>query len=105
MTYALHKDPAVCSIVHRTCGQLYIGVCVCLCDAASASACNLCLLEDWDSELGVQNFPRKPVKKALRVERTLVCVLQRQCDGETQYLLTQRPNKGTTLLLNLQLHL
>ncbi|KAG7332792.1 hypothetical protein KOW79_004626 [Hemibagrus wyckioides] len=63
-------------------------------NCTSASTCNLCLLEDWDSELGVQNFPRKPVKKAPRVERTLVCVLQRQCDGETQYLLTQRPSKG-----------
>ncbi|XP_034162241.2 adenine DNA glycosylase isoform X2 [Pangasianodon hypophthalmus] len=62
----------------------------------SAGGCNLCLSEDWDSELGVQNFPRKPVKKAPRVERTLVCVLRRQCDGdgEIQYLLTQRPSKG-----------
>ncbi|KAI5610420.1 adenine DNA glycosylase, partial [Silurus asotus] len=59
----------------------------------SPLGCNLCLSEDWDSELGVQNFPRKPVKKAPRVEQTLVCVLQRQSDtdGETQYLLTQRP--------------
>ncbi|MCI4380509.1 hypothetical protein PGIGA_G00240750 [Pangasianodon gigas] len=63
----------------------------------SAGGCNLCLSEDWDSELGVQNFPCKPVKKkAPRVEQTLVCVLQRQCDGdgEIQYLLTQRPSKG-----------
>ncbi|KAB5567099.1 hypothetical protein PHYPO_G00228860 [Pangasianodon hypophthalmus] len=64
----------------------------------SAGGCNLCLSEDWDTELGVQNFPRKPVKKAPRVERTLVCVLRRQRDGdgdgEIQYLLTQRPSKG-----------
>ncbi|XP_053360916.1 adenine DNA glycosylase isoform X2 [Clarias gariepinus] len=65
-------------------------------NCTSAGGCNLCLSEDWDTELGVQNFPRKPVKKAPRVERTLVCVLRRQrdADGETLYLLTQRPSKG-----------
>ncbi|KAK3566292.1 hypothetical protein QTP86_031030 [Hemibagrus guttatus] len=63
-------------------------------NCTSTGACNLCLSEDWDSELGVQNFPRKPVKKAPRVERTLVCVLRQQCDRKTQYLLTQRPTKG-----------
>lgn len=66
-------------------------------NCTSAGGCNLCLSEDWDGELGVQNFPRKPAKKAPRVERTLVCVLRRQCgrdDGEIQYLLTQRPGKG-----------
>lgn len=71
-----------------------------MCDAASAGVCTLCLSEDWDAELGVQNFPRKALKKVPRVERTLVCVLRRQCDsdsdGEVQYLLTQRPSKGTT---------
>ncbi|KAF5881004.1 adenine DNA glycosylase-like, partial [Clarias magur] len=61
-------------------------------DCTSAGGCNLCLTEAWDPELGVQNFPRKPVKKAPRVERTLVCVLRR--DGEPRYLLTQRPSKG-----------
>ncbi|XP_047655834.1 adenine DNA glycosylase isoform X1 [Tachysurus fulvidraco] len=65
-------------------------------NCASTGACNLCLSEDWNSEIGVQNFPRKPVKKAPRVERTLVCVLRQRCggDGETRYLLTQRPSKG-----------
>ncbi|KAL7828997.1 hypothetical protein SRHO_G00326310 [Serrasalmus rhombeus] len=58
-------------------------------------SCNLCLSEGWDGELGVQNYPRKPVKKAPRVERTLTCVLQRQSDqGNVEYLLTQRPSKG-----------
>ncbi|XP_062854791.1 uncharacterized protein LOC134317972 [Trichomycterus rosablanca] len=61
----------------------------------SAGHCKLCLSEDWNTELGVQNFPQKPVKKAPRVERTLVYVLQRQSnDGETQFLLTQRPSTG-----------
>ncbi|XP_060788743.1 uncharacterized protein LOC132893567 [Neoarius graeffei] len=69
-------------------------------NCASAGVCTLCLSEDWDAELGVQNFPRKALKKVPRVERTLVCVLWRQCDsdsdsdGEVQYLLTQRPSKG-----------
>ncbi|KAI4872322.1 hypothetical protein NFI96_027750 [Prochilodus magdalenae] len=60
-----------------------------------SDGCNLCLSESWDGELGVQNYPRKPMKKAPRVERTLTCVLQRQSDqGDIQYLLTQRPSKG-----------
>ncbi|XP_072537300.1 A/G-specific adenine DNA glycosylase [Salminus brasiliensis] len=60
-----------------------------------SGSCNLCLSEGWDSELGVQNYPRKPLKKAPRVERTLTCVLQRQSDeGDVQYLLIQRPSKG-----------
>ncbi|KAM4614970.1 adenine DNA glycosylase-like [Polymixia lowei] len=51
--------------------------------------------EPWDNELGVQNFPRKPVKKPPRVERTLTCVVVQSGDrGENEYLLTQRPNKG-----------
>ncbi|XP_041913639.1 adenine DNA glycosylase [Alosa sapidissima] len=57
--------------------------------------CQLCLSESWDSQLGVQNYPRKPSKKAARVERTLVCVLEREKVGdEREYLLTQRPSKG-----------
>ncbi|KAG9270115.1 adenine DNA glycosylase isoform X1 [Astyanax mexicanus] len=60
-----------------------------------SGSCKLCLSEGWDSELGVQNYPRKPMKKAPRVERTLTCVLHRQSDqGEIQYLLIQRPSKG-----------
>ncbi|XP_062412517.1 adenine DNA glycosylase [Sardina pilchardus] len=57
--------------------------------------CQLCLSEPWDSQLGVQNYPRKPSKKAARVERTLVCVLEREKVGEEkEYLLSQRPSKG-----------
>uniref|UniRef100_A0A671R0C3 Adenine DNA glycosylase n=1 Tax=Sinocyclocheilus anshuiensis TaxID=1608454 RepID=A0A671R0C3_9TELE len=48
------------------------------------NSCDLCLSEDWDPQLGVQNYPRKPVKKAPHVEQTLTCI----------YLLTQRPSKG-----------
>lgn len=64
-------------------------------NCVTTGTCQLCLSEPWDSELGVQNYPRKPSKKASRVERTLVCVLER--DGtrdEKEYLLTQRPSKG-----------
>ncbi|KAA0714274.1 Adenine DNA glycosylase [Triplophysa tibetana] len=60
----------------------------------SAGSCNLCLSEDWDSQQGVQNYPRKPLKKAPRVEKTLTCIVQRQRGLETEYLLTQRPSKG-----------
>lgn len=44
----------------------------------------------------MQNYPRKPVKKAPRVEKTLTCIVQRQRGQETEYLLTQRPSKGKT---------
>lgn len=57
-------------------------------------ACRLCPLEPWDEGLGVQNFPRKPVKKAPRAERTLTCVLVRPGEQEDEFLLLQRPNKG-----------
>lgn len=60
----------------------------------NAGSCNLCLSEDWDSQLGVQNYPRKPVKKPSRVEKTLTCIVQRQKGEETEYLLSQRPSKG-----------
>lgn len=57
--------------------------------------CPLCPLEPWDDSLGVQNFPRKPVKKAPRAERTLTCVVVRPGEQDDQeFLLTQRPNKG-----------
>ncbi|KAJ0044112.1 hypothetical protein NL108_005601, partial [Boleophthalmus pectinirostris] len=60
-----------------------------------SGACLLCPSEPWENELGVMNFPRKPVKKPPRVERTLTClVIRRGGDGQDQYLLTQRPNKG-----------
>uniref|UniRef100_A0A4W6BJN4 Adenine DNA glycosylase n=1 Tax=Lates calcarifer TaxID=8187 RepID=A0A4W6BJN4_LATCA len=63
-------------------------------DCASGT-CLLCPSEPWDDELGVQNFPRKPAKKPPRVERTLTCVVVRPGEeGEDEYLLTQRPNKG-----------
>lgn len=61
----------------------------------SAGSCNLCLSEDWDPQQGVQNYPRKPVKKAPRVEQTLTCIVEHQRAGEeSEYLLTQRPSKG-----------
>ncbi|KAM4628747.1 adenine DNA glycosylase [Polymixia lowei] len=64
-------------------------------DCMNSGTCTLCPREPWDNELGVQNFPRKPVKKPPRVERTLTCVVVRSGDGgEDEYLLTQRPNKG-----------
>ncbi|XP_042337708.1 adenine DNA glycosylase isoform X2 [Plectropomus leopardus] len=64
-------------------------------DCMNSGTCPLCPSEPWDDELGVQNFPRKPAKKAPRVERTLTCVVSRAGeDGEDEYLLTQRPNKG-----------
>ncbi|XP_063058135.1 adenine DNA glycosylase [Engraulis encrasicolus] len=64
-------------------------------NCVTSGTCALCLSEPWDAQLGVQNYPRKPVKKAARVERTLVCVLERDGAGEEkEYLLTQRPNKG-----------
>ncbi|KAK2898412.1 hypothetical protein Q8A67_009830 [Cirrhinus molitorella] len=60
-----------------------------------AGSCGLCLSEEWDPQLGVQNYPRKPVKKAPRVEQTLTCIVERQRAGkEMEYLLTQRPSKG-----------
>ncbi|XP_050933194.1 adenine DNA glycosylase [Lates calcarifer] len=64
-------------------------------DCAASGTCLLCPSEPWDDELGVQNFPRKPAKKPPRVERTLTCVVVRPGEeGEDEYLLTQRPNKG-----------
>ncbi|XP_054458782.1 adenine DNA glycosylase [Anoplopoma fimbria] len=64
-------------------------------DCTNSETCPLCPSEPWDDELGVQNFPRKPAKKPPRVERTLTCVVIRPGeDGEEEYLLTQRPNKG-----------
>ncbi|CAL9696346.1 unnamed protein product [Knipowitschia caucasica] len=63
-------------------------------ECVSSDACSLCPLEPWENELGVTNFPRKPSKKPPRVERTLTCVVRRSREGQDQYLLTQRPNKG-----------
>ncbi|XP_040896323.1 adenine DNA glycosylase [Toxotes jaculatrix] len=64
-------------------------------DCMTSGTCLLCPSEPWDDELGVQNFPRKPAKKPPRVERTLTCVVVRPGeDGEDEYLLTQRPDKG-----------
>nr|WAH70730.1 ELOVL fatty acid elongase 8b [Eleutheronema tetradactylum] len=64
-------------------------------DCMNSGTCPLCPSEPWNNELGVQNFPRKPAKKPPRVERTLTCVVIRPGeDGEDEYLLTQRPDKG-----------
>lgn len=61
----------------------------------SSETCQLCPSEPWVDELGVQNFPSKPAKKPPRVERTLTCVVARPGQqGEEEYLLRQRPNKG-----------
>ncbi|MEQ2216504.1 hypothetical protein XENOCAPTIV_017305, partial [Xenoophorus captivus] len=61
----------------------------------NSGTCPLCPSEPWDDQLGVQNFPRKPVKKAPRVERTLTCVVTRPGEeGGEEYLLIRRPNKG-----------
>jgi len=66
----------------------------------ASDSCNLCLSEDWDPQLGVQNYPRKPVKKAPRAEQTLTCIVEHKRDGEEmEYLLTQRPSKGETAVL------
>ncbi|XP_021459022.2 adenine DNA glycosylase [Oncorhynchus mykiss] len=64
-------------------------------DCVTSGTCKLCPTEPWDSQLGVLNFPRKAVKKAPRVERTLTCVVSRPgAGGDVEYLLTQRPSKG-----------
>lgn len=64
----------------------------------NSGTCPLCPSEPWDDDLGVQNFPRKPAKKPPRVERTLTCVVIRPGEeGEDEYLLIQRPNKGQCL--------
>ncbi|XP_067086551.1 adenine DNA glycosylase [Osmerus mordax] len=64
-------------------------------DCMTSGTCNLCPSEPWDDELGVRNFPKKPVKKAPRVENTLTCVVARPGeDRNNHYLLTQRPSKG-----------
>uniref|UniRef100_A0A673AD31 Adenine DNA glycosylase n=1 Tax=Sphaeramia orbicularis TaxID=375764 RepID=A0A673AD31_9TELE len=64
-------------------------------DCGNTETCSLCPSEPWDDELGVLNFPRKPAKKPPRQERTLSCVvIRRQEEGEDEYLLTQRPDKG-----------
>uniref|UniRef100_A0A4W6EZJ2 Adenine DNA glycosylase n=1 Tax=Lates calcarifer TaxID=8187 RepID=A0A4W6EZJ2_LATCA len=44
---------------------------------------------------GRSEFPKKAGEEAARVERTLTCVVVRPGEeGEDEYLLTQRPNKG-----------
>ncbi|XP_041792127.1 adenine DNA glycosylase isoform X2 [Chelmon rostratus] len=64
-------------------------------DCVDGRTCPLCPSEPWDDALGVLNFPRKPAKKPPRAERTLTCVVVRPGEeGEDEYLLTQRPNKG-----------
>lgn len=63
---------------------------------ADSGTCSLCPSEPWDDDLGVQNFPRKPAKKPPRAARSLTCVVVgRGEEGEQQFLLTQRPSKGS----------
>ncbi|KAM9762361.1 adenine DNA glycosylase isoform 4-T4 [Menidia menidia] len=57
-------------------------------------ACALCPREPWDDRLGVHNFPRRPVKKPPRPERTLTCVVTRDQGGGQEHLVVQRPHKG-----------
>ena len=54
-----------------------------------ASLTKFCLFS-----LGVMNYPRKGKKKSAREERTAVCVLCRKSEGEDQYFIVQRPQKG-----------
>ncbi|XP_063612896.1 adenine DNA glycosylase-like [Penaeus indicus] len=59
--------------------------------------CDLCLRkEDWDSSLGVQNYPRKGQKTQSRQETSAVVILQRP-NGQMYFV--QRPKTG--LLANL----
>uniref|UniRef100_A0AAY5F3F4 Adenine DNA glycosylase n=1 Tax=Electrophorus electricus TaxID=8005 RepID=A0AAY5F3F4_ELEEL len=58
---------------------------------------SVCFCEGWARDLGVQNYPRKPVRKAPRVERMVTCVLRcrmTEDEDEPQYLLIQRPSTG-----------
>lgn len=65
----------------------------------NSRTCALCPSEPWNDDLGVQNFPRKPAKKPPRVERSLTCVvIRRGEEGEDEYLLTRRPDKGDTVV-------
>ncbi|KAK1801423.1 hypothetical protein P4O66_022690, partial [Electrophorus voltai] len=66
-------------------------------DCSGDSSCKMCLSEGWARDLGVQNYPRKPVRKAPRVERMVTCVLRcrmTEDEDEPQYLLIQRPSTG-----------
>uniref|UniRef100_A0A4W3I5Y5 Adenine DNA glycosylase n=1 Tax=Callorhinchus milii TaxID=7868 RepID=A0A4W3I5Y5_CALMI len=66
-------------------------------ECGSAGSCSLCFpaSQCWDGSLGVMNFPRKPVKKPPRVERTLTCVVERPTNaGGLEYFLVQRPSSG-----------
>lgn len=70
--------------------------------SVNSRTCALCPSEPWDDDLGVQNFPRKPAKKPPRVERSLTCVvIRRGEEGEDEYLLTRRPDKGDTVVQGL----
>ncbi|MBN3302373.1 MUTYH glycosylase, partial [Amia calva] len=66
-------------------------------ECVPAGGCALCLPSShpWDGSLGVMNFPRKPVKKPPRLQRTLTCVLHRGGPRtQREYFLVQRPSKG-----------
>ncbi|XP_048762562.2 adenine DNA glycosylase-like [Ostrea edulis] len=63
----------------------------------AADKCELCLPENetWDEIDGVQNYPRKPGKKAAREEKTCVCIVcKKSAKEDVQYFLVQRPQKG-----------
>ncbi|CAC5394933.1 mutY [Mytilus coruscus] len=59
-------------------------------------SCPLCIQssEEWDSSLGVQNYPRKGKKKAAREEQTKVCILCKKNKTQALYCIVQRPQKG-----------
>ncbi|KAH9492094.1 hypothetical protein Btru_029467 [Bulinus truncatus] len=58
--------------------------------------CNLCLPSDqWDKELGVQNFPRKPKKTAAKqLDLNVLIVSTTNSDDKQKFLICQRPKKG-----------
>uniref|UniRef100_A0A8C6NX85 Adenine DNA glycosylase n=1 Tax=Nothobranchius furzeri TaxID=105023 RepID=A0A8C6NX85_NOTFU len=72
-------------------------------DCINSGACPLCPSEPWNNDLGVQNFPRKPAKKAPRVERTLTCVVTRTREEANEEFLFICLSKLTDLFDSLKL--
>jgi len=62
--------------------------------------CDFCLKkQDYNSDLGVMNYPRKAKKTSSKDQETLVAVVKAQSESGNRYLMERRPNKG--LLANL----
>jgi len=70
-------------------------------DVEDVPSCNFCLSgdENWKPSLGVLNYPRKAKKNPPKQEKYAVSVISYKADGEKQFLLSKRPDKG--LLANL----